>query len=88
MYGCGSKRFSVWSDGVKERSLRWFGRVRRMQKSDYAKRVCESQTGGQGLAGRPAARWTDRAEKCLERWGVGVTVAKRECMSRGNWRPL
>lgn len=36
---------------------------------------------GQGLVGRPAVRWIDRIEKCLERWQEWVNVAKWECKS-------
>ncbi len=70
-------------------TLRWFGRIERMENENFVKKVYLSSVEGLNRRGRPLGRWEDRVKEYVSERGVRGNVldwARRECMDRERWR--
>ncbi len=74
---------------MKRSTLRWSGRIERMENEEFVKKVYRSSAEGPNRKGRPLGRWEDMVQEYVSERGVrgnGLEWARRECMDRERWR--
>jgi hypothetical protein len=71
---------------IKVGRIRWVVHVARLQDSNPAKQVLESQLYGTRKAGRPKLRWADGVAQDVKK--LGINNWKKATQDRRRWRRL
>ena len=73
---------------INKNKLRWFGHVKRMDNSRYAKTFLEWVPGGRRPVGRPRKRWMEGVREAAEEWGKPLEeiIRNQDYLDRNLWR--
>jgi hypothetical protein len=66
---------------IKVGRIRWTGHVARLEDSDPAKQVLESQLYGTWKAGMPKLRWADGVAQDIKK--LGTTIGRKQLRIKG-----
>ena len=67
---------------MRQKRLRWFGHVMRMEDDAWQKKMLSYNVNGTAPRGRPKLRWYDAVKKDMQELGINSRLAS----DRSTWR--